>query len=43
MVSVSADETLMLDLYSYSFIYIHSHRTVFEVQFAHHFHAVALS
>lgn len=29
MVSVSADETLMLDLYF--FIYIHSHTTVFEI------------
>lgn len=30
MVSVSADETLMLDLF-YIYIYIHCHTTVFEI------------
>lgn len=31
MVSVSADETLMLDLFSYIYIYIHCHTTVFDM------------
>lgn len=31
MVSVSADETPMLDLFSYIYIYIHCHTTVFDM------------
>lgn len=42
MVSVSADETLMLDLFIYIYIYTYCHTTAFEIQFARHFRAVEL-